>query len=465
MLADDASQGSYVNQASSSYYAPDALTPTTSSSSLLALIDPRGRVRDFSGAMLIDYTGFTVGLYAANSGAGASSGADPQMGSLVQLTPTVAQSDGNSPVGIYPNLTNANPYALSNDSGGSYSFLFDPSRGQLDSGKEYLLVVNPPAGSGYPQRRIDVKILSHAGTGVMYSAVPLDGLPLNGTLASMTAQKAVTITDGTRHTSDAMGLLIGVGRSESVTFSKVGDHASAEPGDTVGYQVTIFNTATSALATSLVTDTLPAGFSLVKSSIRCHLGKTTIPITIGNAGKRVFTVALQQAIAPQQTCVISYAATLTPAAINGDGRNVATFTAMAGGSNEVPISAGPSAYTVHVRPGILSDLGTIIGRVFIDSNGDSEQHGHHEIGIGGAVILLDDGLQVTTDPNGLFSISNVSSGTHAAVLDPLSTPGCVLARTPLEQDNSRVRLVRLEAGGMARLNFALVPAPQKAIRR
>jgi hypothetical protein len=119
---------------------------------------------------------------------------------------------------------------------------------------------------------------------------------------------------------------------------------------------------------------------------------------------------------------------------------------------------------VRVNPGLLSDCGTIIGRVFEDKNFDGEQQ-EGEAGIANAVVILDDGTRITTDVNGLYSVANVLSGARSGVLDLTSVPGYTFApNQKIKANNSQSRLVRLAPGGLARMNFAVMPAVFEASR-
>lgn len=126
---------------------------------------------------------------------------------------------------------------------------------------------------------------------------------------------------------------------------------------------------------------------------------------------------------------------------------------------------GPATYQLKIRPGIVSDCGTIIGRVFVDKNFDGEQQ-PGERGIPNAVIFLEDGNRITTDPNGLFSVANVLPGNHTGVLDLSSVNGYTLApNEKFRERNSQSRLVRLEPGGLVRMNFAVTPAFPEQIKK
>lgn len=231
---------------------------------------------------------------------------------------------------------------------------------------------------------------------------------------------------------------------------KTGDRAAAEPGDTVIYRLALRNTGTAAASNIVITDRLPLGLEYLPNSLRASIttDTATAPVTIQPAtisNRRVtFTYP---SLAPEQTLNIVYAAVVTPDAIRGNGRNQA----------QEPRS-NIASHQLRIRPGILSDCGTLIGRVFVDKNFDGEQQ-PGEPGVPNAVIYMDDGNRITTDAEGLYSLANVLSGHRTGTLDLSSLPGYTLApnRYFIER-NSQSRLVRLEPGGLVRMNFAVTPA-------
>jgi hypothetical protein len=72
---------------------------------------------------------------------------------------------------------------------------------------------------------------------------------------------------------------------------------------------------------------------------------------------------------------------------------------------------------------------------------------------------MDDGNRIVTDPNGLYSLSNVISGSRTLAIDLTSIPGYTLApNLYFIERNSQSRLVRLAPGALGRANFAVTPA-------
>jgi uncharacterized repeat protein (TIGR01451 family) len=231
---------------------------------------------------------------------------------------------------------------------------------------------------------------------------------------------------------------------------KTADRAAAEPGDTVVYRLALRNTGTIAASNISLTDTLPLGLRIVPDSVQGSLttGTTTAPINLPpiTASNRTVTFNYPS-LAPNQTLNVVYAAVVTPDAVRGDGRNTA-----------VEPRSNMASYLLRIGEGILSDCGTLVGRVFVDKNFDGEQQ-PGEPGVPNAVIFMDDGNRITTDPNGLFSLANVIGGNRTGTLDLSSLPGYALApNLYFIEGNSQSRLVRLAPGGMARMNFAVTPA-------
>ena len=231
---------------------------------------------------------------------------------------------------------------------------------------------------------------------------------------------------------------------------KTADRAAAEPGDTVIYRLALKNTGDAAATNITVTDTPPLGLRFLPKSLQGSLnnGSTTTPVSLPPAVTSNRTVTFTFArLEPNQTLNIVYAAVVTPDAIRGDGRNVA----------QEPRS-NIATFTLRIRQGILSDCGTLVGRVFVDKNFDGQQQ-PGEPGVPNAVIYMDDGNRITTDANGLFSLANVLAGNRTGTLDLSSLPGYSLApNLYFIEGNSQSRLVRLAPGGMARMNFAVTPA-------
>ena len=448
------------NQATYSYDFGNSSGAWAGSSTIslgVTLIDPLGQLLGCGGSPLPNYIGFTMALYNPLPG-------DPlqsELGTLVALTPTeLPDVPGNGvTAGLAPNGTNANPFSLSSQ--GTYNFLLDPGKGQVDTGRTYLLVVTPPNGTPYVQRRIKLQIISNTGGVITYRATSLDGQPITATGATQVDQQTVQINDAaqTGLQLSSLNLATTLCNPRQLQLVKSGDRAVAQPGDTVIYRVLVRNQADVALQDFTFTDTLPLGFRLVAGSARAALAAQTYPVQVSQAGSTVeFQVDGAVSLPVGEALSLVYAAQLTPDAIRGTGQNSALVTARRGDTGAL-LRDGPATHRLRIDPGLLSDCGTLIGRVFEDINFDGEQQSG-EPGIPYAVIFLDDGNRITTDERGIFSLANVLPGYRSGTLDPLSIPGYELAPNQVFiERNSTSRLVHLAPGSMVRMNFGVMPQP------
>ena len=257
----------------------------------------------------------------------------------------------------------------------------------------------------------------------------------------------------------ALGL--GICQAQEIQIIKTGDRATAEPGDTVIYRLLIRNLSSAAINNLTVTDTLPLGFQFLPKAVRGDFRGTAVPITTTQNGSTVtFNVGTslpQGATDPSAVLNIAYAAVVTPDAVRGKGRNSAIVFGQRA-DNGFGVKDGPAVHQLRLRSGIITDCGTILGRVFIDKNFDGEQQ-PGEPGVPNAVIFMDDGNRITTDKDGLYSVANVLPGYRTGVLDLSSIPGYTLApNLYFSERNSQSRLVHLEPNGMVRMNFAVTPS-------
>ncbi len=241
----------------------------------------------------------------------------------------------------------------------------------------------------------------------------------------------------------------------ALQIAKAADKVVVKPGDTVLYRITIRNVGNVNASNLTLTDKLPLGLVFESKSLQASLSNNNttsqVPVSVNKVNNGSFNVTYAGSLAPTGTLNIIYAATVTPDGMRGNGRNLAVATA---GS----VRSNTASHQLKIRSGLISDCGTLIGRVFVDKNFDGEQQ-PGEPGIPNAVIYMDDGNRIITDANGLFSVANVIAGNRTGTLDLTSLPGYTQAPNLYRIDkNSQSRLVRLAPSSMARMNFAVTPA-------
>ncbi|MEM9148969.1 MAG: hypothetical protein AAGB19_00660 [Cyanobacteria bacterium P01_F01_bin.3] len=427
-----------------------------------ALIDPAGDILGCDGQPLDSYAGFVMSLYEPDA-----TGLD--LGVIVPLTPTTGDDS------IAPNTGNINPFPLLADEG-RYNFLLDANTDlvspvntglkQTDAGAQYILVINPPDSSDFGERRVLIEMLGIVedavnNTSVLsYRAISLDGQSISIDGATELVQTVQVNNAETQSlTFFEFGFNTTICEAEQVRITKSADRSAAQPGDLVVYRLNIQNLAGVEVGSIIALDTFPVGFELVPDSVSGQVNDTTVAINTTVSGSTV-GFSLAETLGAEDSLDIIYAARLTADALRGTGRNSAIVTAERTDSG-VRVQNGPSTHRITLDPGILSDCGTLIGRVFEDKNFDGEQQSG-EAGIPNAVIFLDDGNRVVTDGDGLFSVQKMLPGRRTGTLDISSLPGYTLApNLYFNERNSRSRLVNLAPGGLVRMNFGVTPTFQE----
>ena len=424
------------------------------------LIDPRGRISGCAGELLDDYLGFSVGLYDVDPN-------DPTESEPNGLTPLTATElpddpDNEIPAGIEPNIQNSNPFFLTNNDEGKYSFLFDEDTDQLDKGRNYILVVDPGEDSSYDQRRVKLSIGDRLGRVVEYTATSLDGRPISAESDSATVTGEIVLVEDAERVGlnlAVLDLATNICDAQEVAITKTGDRATAEPGDIVLYRLAVRNLASTALTNFQIVDTLPAGFNLISDSIMAEANSVEVAIETIPGSERVVNFIANTTLEQGQTLNLVYAAQITPDAVRGSAENSAIVNAQRT-DNNLTVKGGPAIHNLRLEPGIMRDSGTLIGRVFVDKNFDGEQQSG-EPGIPNAVIYLENGNRIITDADGLFSVANVLPGYHTGILDLTTIPEYRLApNLHFSESNSNSRLVNLEPGGLVRMNFGVTPTAE-----
>lgn len=105
------------------------------------------------------------------------------------------------------------------------------------------------------------------------------------------------------------------------------------------------------------------------------------------------------------------------------------------------------------------DLGTLLGEVYRDDNGNG-QRDRGEPGIGGALVVMDDGLQVVTDAAGRYHLAAVPPGDRAIKVAAYTLPPGSTLTTDV------TRIVPVTPGSLVKIDFGVkVPAPEPPLAR
>ncbi|MBX3656794.1 MAG: DUF11 domain-containing protein [Ramlibacter sp.] len=204
-----------------------------------------------------------------------------------------------------------------------------------------------------------------------------------------------------------------------ILVNKTGNKTVAEVGDSVQYTIRMRNTIGLPVAKVTLEDLLPAGFRYILGTAR--LNGTAVADPAGGVGRQlVFDVGT---IPGSTVYELTYFVRLGVGSQQGDGVNRAT--AVFPGALGAPIRSNTAIFKVNVQGGVFSNEGCIIGKVYVDCDGNSAQNnegGSRELGIPGVRLVMLDGSFIVTDNEGKYSICGVKPQTHVIKVDKTTLP-------------------------------------------
>ena len=364
------------------------------------LIDPSGVV--FDSRSNVPLAGVTVSLIDVT---GAGNGGNPGGPAIV------LKADGVTP----------SPSTVVTGADGRYSFpLVAPST--------YRLAVIPAGGYGFPSvlppgllpagRTIDAsgsyggEFLVNAATGAVTIDLPLDAAPGTGLFVQKSASRT-----------------------------------TAEVGDFVDYTVRVKNVSGGALSGITLSDRLPFGFVYQPGTTRQDGAAVADPAG-GRGPDLSFPIST---LADTATATFTYRARLGPGAPQGDGIN----RAQASSAGPPPKSSNIASVQVKVQGGVFSDKAYVLGKIYLDCNGNGEQD-VGENGIPGVRLYLENGSFVLSDSEGKYSFYGLSARTHALKVDASTLPigASMAAFSQRHAGDGNSRFIDLKNGELHRADFA-----------
>ncbi|MBI4834473.1 MAG: PQQ-binding-like beta-propeller repeat protein, partial [Planctomycetes bacterium] len=202
-----------------------------------------------------------------------------------------------------------------------------------------------------------------------------------------------------------------------IQITKKANKQKAMVGDVVTYKITLTNNGVDPTdinnPTQLI-DRIPPGFKYIKGSSILIDGAGNITRTDPtgfDTNTLTYDAGWFGTTATATTKVVSYQLVVGSGVAFGkyENRAYARFW-----YNKPPVTEGTSNIAreeVLVVPDPIFDLGTIIGKVFEDTNGNGIQD-EGEVGVGQAKIIMEDGTIITTDKDGKYHVPGVAPGTH-----------------------------------------------------
>ena len=349
-------------------------------------------------------------------------------------------------IGFTPNEANANPFDTA--AGGTFGFALSPAQtGAQGAPATYYLNVS---ARGYRTRMIELVVQPADASGLYAATVrALDDQPLAEAGSFALTDAPVSLTN-----LATVALNVPVFETQALEIRKTSDQQRAEIGDVVTYRVEVRNTTQSPLGDLVVRDQLPQSFHFAEGTALLQLAPDPAQRFEPEVRGGELTFRLPP-LAAGASATITYRVRVGANAREGDQVNSATVNArFASGET---IAAGPARATVRVGAGLFSTRQIVLGRVFVDANGNG-QFDQGERGVAGARLYIDNGQSVITDSEGMYNLPSVEDGAVVISLDPVTVPrGLMLTDDGRRAGRSWARLLRTPLGGGTLLhqNFAL----------
>ena len=230
---------------------------------------------------------------------------------------------------------------------------------------------------------------------------------------------------------------------------KTGNKKVAEIGDIVTYQVQVTNTSPSFVTSIGVYDLLPHAFKYIKKSARYN-GRPIEPAVSPTLNSLSWNIP--DTLHSGKAAVLVYQLAIGADALESQGINTAYASAVA--SVGTQLVSAPSQWQITVRPGVFTEKGLIIGKVFYDDNRNTFQESG-ENGIKGIELWMEDGTKIVTGDDGKYSLPEVKPGQHVIRVNERTLPkGTELLGGSVDfAGDPSSRFVFVTESGIAKANF------------
>ena len=249
-----------------------------------------------------------------------------------------------------------------------------------------------------------------------------------------------------------------------LSLQKSADRKSVEQIDFFHYSLKIGHRRATAFSGFTIEDSLPRGLRYVPGSARLMNGAdggSVLPDPVispapaaSNGIAQSGTTRLQfdfsnTPLLPNAPLEIKYRVAVGATAAEG-AKLTSHATARAGAETAQAQAA------IRIRGGVFSDDAFVLGKIYLDCNGDGRQNAG-EPGVPGVRVYLEDGRFAETDRDGKYSLYGIAPLTHVLKLDPLTLPASARAQVLSNRHAGRgdLRFLDLRNGELGRGDFAL----------
>ncbi len=311
------------------------------------------------------------------------------------------------------------------------------------------------AGNPVPGKTVSFSSDRGAPDVITQPGAPSDALGMANGFISSTAIGMSTLTA----TDDSDGIVLAerpvvyFTQGRVLDITKTANKDEVVVGEVVTYQVILRNTTNKDVVQITLNDALPPNFKFIKGSARYNgspltdpAGNRTLAFTLGTLPAWVDSNANGQTDNNEP----GFAA-LTYQLIVGAGATPRAYVNRAAAIDACAVcfisNTSEAEVTVTLDP--LFDLGTLIGKVFEDTNRNGRQD-EGEKGVAGAMVVLDNGSYVLTDEHGRYHFPAVTPGHRLLKINrqALETGAVVTS--------DEVVVVSVTPGLLAKANFGVL---------
>ena len=229
-----------------------------------------------------------------------------------------------------------------------------------------------------------------------------------------------------------------------------------EIGDVVTYTVNITNTSADDIVHDLVVeDVLPYGFKFRKNTSYLDGSKISDPTIQEAVGKRLaMNWTIDDTLQPGETFTLKYR--IIAGMNSREGTNTNEVMARAHTLRGFPVISNLATADVVVKPGLFSDRGLIIGKVYYDTN-ENGIHDESEETVKNVELIMENGARILTDEYGKYSVPDVEAGMHVIRVNERTLPTLseIILDSPDYLGDTQSKMVRVAAASIAKSNFAL----------
>src|SRR5712692_6634265 len=309
--------------------------------------------------------------------------------------------------GFAPNANNDNPFAT--DGQGHFTFALAPNEiGTANASANYFMRIT---ASGFLTRMIQLSLRPTQAGLFTLGVHALDNQPLAAAGGFNLVREDVRIDD-----LAALVMNIPMFETSTLQIIKTADRAGAEIGDVITYRIEVHNPTAAPVNDITIKDHLPASF---------HYAAGSALITIGSAPEQPIEPEISgdellfrvSEIPHGATAHLLYRVRVGANASEGQQENLAIAAGLFPSGERA--ETAPARAIVTVSAGIFSTRQVIVGRVFVDTNGNG-QFDDGDRPAPGVRLYLTNGQSVITDSAGLYNFPSLGDGPQVISLDPVS---------------------------------------------